>query len=292
MVTQAVARQPLNLVLAPDSPAEAALRTTERAPGFEADPTLNLHNFGGSTIPHLTFVNVYLGLWQPQDCTTLNAAIAAAMSDTGLNNVLAQYFPGTDVSSRFAGSRTVADDRMSFDQPVIEELVAKLYADGVLAGYDRQSTAMCILLPPGAVLYHGSVSSEHGLGGYHGSVHAGRAGMQPETVYYGVSVYSEGTNGITSFPHPWQNICATIYHELQEIRTDPNVEDAIRGKATPGWERLLGWYSPRGGEIGDIALVMTEVALADGSGNVPVQLMWSNAVAGPEGPISLPHSLR
>jgi hypothetical protein len=142
------------------------------------------------------------------------------------------------------------------------------------------------------VLYHGTVSSEHGLGGYHGSVHAGRSGMRRETVYYGVAVYSEGSNGIVSFTEPWQNVCATLYHELQEIRTDPNVEDAIRRKATPGWERLLGWYSPRGGEIGDIALVMAEVPLADGSGTVPVQLMWSNAVAGPEGPISLPHSPR
>jgi hypothetical protein len=85
---------------------------------------------------------------------------------------------------------------------------------------------------------------------------------------------------------------------LQEIRTDPDVEDAIRAGATPAAERLLGWYSPRGGEIADIPVtlsggvitrVMQEVPLADGSGTVPVQLMWSNAVDGPEGPISEPH---
>jgi hypothetical protein len=40
---------------------------------------------------------------------------------------------------------------------------------------------------------------------------------------------------------------------------------------------------------GDVDLVMREVPLADGSGMVPIQLMWSNAVAGPEGPISRPH---
>jgi hypothetical protein len=34
---------------------------------------------------------------------------------------------------------------------------------------------------------------------------------------------------------------------------------------------------------------MKEVPLADGSGTVPTQLMWSNAVAGPEGPIATPH---
>jgi hypothetical protein len=43
---------------------------------------------------------------------------------------------------------------------------------------------------------------------------------------------------------------------------------------------------------GSIDLVMREVPLADGSGTVPVQLMWSNAVSGPEGPISRPHSQR
>ena len=35
--------------------------------------------------------------------------------------------------------------------------------------------------------------------------------------------------------------------------------------------------------------VMKEVPLADGSGTVPIQLMWSNAVSGPEGPIAAPH---
>ena len=120
-----------------------------------------------------------------------------------------------------------------------------------------------------------------------------------ETVYYAVAVYSEGTERHRRVPEPWQNVCATLYHELAEIRTDPDVEDAIRAGATPDGERLLGWYSPRGGEIGDIpmaeahgaiGLVMKEVPLADGSGTVPIQLMWSNAVHGPEGPISRPHA--
>jgi hypothetical protein len=34
---------------------------------------------------------------------------------------------------------------------------------------------------------------------------------------------------------------------------------------------------------------MKEVPLSDGSGTVPIQLMWSNAVGGPEGPIPAPH---
>ena len=59
------------------------------------------------------------------------------------------------------------------------------------------------------------------------------------------------------------------------------MDDAIR----TGDSARLGWYSAKGGEIGDIPvdeagislpLVFREVDLADGSGAVPVQLMWSN----------------
>ena len=131
------------------------------------------------------------------------------------------------------------------------------------------------------------VTSETGLGGYHGSVH-----LRGTTVYYAVAVYSEGSNGIVAFDAPWKNVCATLYHELQEVRTDPDVEDAIRAGHSPAAMHLLGWYSPNGGEIGDIPiaethgdihLAMKEVPLAAG-GTAPVQLMWSNRVGGPEAP--------
>jgi len=117
-------------------------------------------------------------------------------------------------------------------------------------------------------------------------------------VLYAVGVYAEGANGIVAFDKPWKSICATFYHELCEARTDPDVEDAIRAGNSPHADDFLGWYSPRGGEIGDIPLeeaganltsVMTEVRLASGGKTVPVQLMWSNAVAGPEGPIANKH---
>ena len=101
------------------------------------------------------------------------------------------------------------------------------------------------------------------------------------------------------FPESWKNTCAVFYHELCEARTDPDVEDAIRAGSSPHANDFLGWYSPRGGEIGDIPLeeaganlssVMKEVKLASDGKSVPVQLMWSNAVAGPEGPIARKHT--
>jgi len=310
-----VAERPLNVVLRPRSPAEAAYRSTVLAPGFEAQPGLDLRYLGGRTIPRLTFTNVYLGSWAAGEREQLDHALAAAMADPHLNNVLAQYFKGTTVSAAFAGSRMHAGavpTRVFKD--TVEAIVTGLDQGGALGGLDLRSTVVCLLLPEGAVLVDGdshdgharrevdgdeAVDSKHGLGGYHGSVHVVRGRRLEETVYYAVSVYSEGTNGIVAFPHAWQNVCATLYHELCEARTDPDVEDAIRAGATPAGERLLGWYSARGGEIGDIpmseagadlSLVMKEVPLADGSGTVPIQLMWSNAANGPEGPIARPHA--
>jgi hypothetical protein len=304
-----VTERPLDVVLRPHSPAEAAYRSAVLAPGFEADSGLDLRYLGGKTIPLLTFRNVYLGQWDAQERTELDGAIAAAMDDPHLNNVLAQYFPGRTIGSAFAGSRVHADPVPSrVYRDVLESLVEQLDQEGALAGLDLGSSAVCLLLPEGAVLVDADahaggdpVDSTHGLGGYHGSVHVQRGGRTRETVYYAVAVYSKGDNGIVAFADSWKNVCATLYHELCEIRTDPDVEDAVRAGATPAAERLLGWYSPRGGEIGDVPmsethgsidLVMREVPLANGAGTVPIQLMWSNAVSGPEGPISRPHSQR
>ena len=289
---------PLNVVLGPGSEAEGAYRSAVLAPGFGPEPSLDLRYFGGKTLPSLRWTNVYLGDWDAGARASLDGALAAAMRDQGLNNVLAQYFPGSQVSATFAGSTArpgTAPKRVHRD--TVEALVTDLEVGPSVA---------CILLPRGAVLVDGeshggsavrdpdddASDSKHGLGGYHGSVHVGGS-----VRYYAVAVYSEGDNGIIAFDEPWKNVCATLYHELQEARTDPDVEDAIRLGSSSGADRLLGWYSPRGGEIGDIPmaeaggrvdLVIKEVELSDGSGTVPIQLLWSNAAGGPEGPIPSP----
>jgi hypothetical protein len=81
-------------------------------------------------------------------------------------------------------------------------------------------------------------------------------------------------------------VVATFYHEINEWRTDPDVE-ASSGTDLSG---VLGWYSQQYGEIGDIPItqaganlgqVFVEVTLADGTGTVPVQLMYSNYDHGP-----------
>jgi hypothetical protein len=237
-----------------------------RVPLFaEAIAGENLEFFGGKTLPRLEWSHVYLGNWSADDRKSLDSAVPAALGDARLNHVIEQYFPGQRVESVFAGAQNGPMPSALMDKAAVEQIVGTLALESLAA----------LLLPRGVVLSDGDVTSEHGLGGYHGSV---------DGHYYAVSVYSEGTNGIVAFDAPWKNVCATLYHELQEARTDPDVEDAIR----TGDSKYLGWYSPHGGEIGDIPIatsplheVMREVPLADGSGTVPVQLMWSNKEEAP-----------
>jgi hypothetical protein len=122
--------------------------------------------------------------------------------------------------------------------------------------------------------------------------------VQGQVLYYAVGVFSEvrpdgSNNGIPVFDAPWKNVVATFYHELNEARTDPDVEEANR----TGSISVVGWTSNQGEECGDfpvfesdpLTLVFQEVPLTNGNGTVPVQFQYSNAVHGPEGPIPQPH---
>jgi hypothetical protein len=264
--------------------------------------------------------------------------LANAMQDSGLNNVLQQYFPDDEVSATPLGSRVMpGSPPHAWSKGDVENAMQKMAADGTLAGVaqnvDFNNTVFNFMLPHGALLFsdltpsgnaakaskgahdHDSAlraaaaqtpridqgelrdeeDSLHGLGGYHGSVRLPAGNL----AYYSIGVYSEfltrtRTNGITAFDQSWKDIVATFYHELCEARTNPDVEEVNR----TGNDSLLGWYSDNNGEIGDLPMelagaqltqVMQEVPLANGQGTVPIQLQWSNAVNGPEGPISAPH---
>ena len=320
------------VVAAPKTAAGKAYRagreSAARAQGFPARASLNLRFFGGRTIERLTFTNIYLGgaaAWSADDITHIDTSLAAAMKDAHLNNVIAQYYKDGKPTTTFKPSRVLEGPLPArVFRDTVEGFVAGLDGSNGLSGFDLSSTVFCFMLPKGIVLVDGNskghqrrkdddgddapanlaahehdeaADSKHGLGGYHGSIHA-RHGSATDTVYYAVGVYSQGANGIVSFDRPWKNVCATFYHELCEARTDPDVEDAIRAGDSPNANGFLGWYSPKGGEIGDIPMeeagidlssVMKQVPLTNGKGTVPIQLMWSNAVSGPEGPIATKH---
>jgi hypothetical protein len=307
-------------------------RATELAPGFEPEAGLDLTFHGGKTIADLTYTNFYLGgesKWSQSDVDNIDGALAAAMSDIGLNNMLAQYFDGRPPTTTFRPSQFRDGPLPSLifkDQ--VEEIVLNAFGEGLFADFDLTSTVFNFLLPSGIVLssrtstgaaeirsaegtadeddegdlpdeLEEEADSAHGLGGYHGGVHPGGG---TEILYYSVGVFSEhgssGDNGIVVFAEPWKNVVATFYHELVEARTDPDVEDVNRTHN----RHLLGWYAlaEGGGEIGDIPIneaeanggdlstVFVEIPATTEDRTIPIQLLWSNAVNGPEGPVPEP----
>ncbi len=278
-----------------------------RVPDLPSTPQEDLKYRGGRTIRDLSYVNLYVGgqdAWDPTDWRSIDKALAAAMADPYLNNVIVQYFGNRPISSTFKRSYFLSGWRPQFvAKGDLERQIRSLHEGGAFNSFDLPNTIINVMLPRGTVLGdpNGGEEAEDstgGLGGYHGSVH-----IDATTIYYSTAVYSErlpngGTNGVPVFDQNWKNVVATMYHELQEARTDPDVDDAIRDGTTAG-TRFLGWTSDSGLEIGDYPIaearqlkqVFVEVPLADGSGLVPVQLQYSNFVHGPEGPIPYPHGL-
>jgi hypothetical protein len=299
------------------------------APGFEATPQHDLRFRGGRTIAHLNYVNFFVGgfaSWDQSDVDNIGATLAKAMSDSRLNNVIRQYFANQDITTTFLATHFVGGKRPKLvTQTSAEKLIADLFAGGQLSGIDFPSTVINLMLPSGTVLTDGTgkgnvgkddsdknrkdikapgtpeseeASSLSGLGGYHGSVD-----LAATRIYYAVGVYSQrlpsgGENGIVVFDIPWKNVVATFYHELNEARTDPDVEQAIKTNVADG---VIGWNSDDGeecgdfpvfeaGNLGNLALVFQEVHV-EGGGTAPVQFQYSDAVHGPEGPIAAPHSL-
>jgi len=296
------------------------------APGVSPTPSHDLIFHGGHTIQDLVFTNFYVGgsaAWKASDIQNIDKALAAAMADVDLNNVISQYFASGNITSTFRPSEVLTGPPPKVvSQGDIENLVLQLFKAGTLNGFDYTSTVFNFMLPSGTILNTDTAptnsaiaaqlekpsevkkglpaenedDSTNGLGGYHGSVHAG-SGSNTQIVYYAVGVYSEtlpdGTvNGIPVFDQSWKNVVATFYHELNEARTDADVEDAIRAGTDPSATKFLGWTSPQGEECGDFPVaeanplseVFKEVELTDKSGTVPVQFQYSDSAHGPEGP--------
>jgi len=285
------------------------------APGLVPTRAHDLIYHGGKTIQHLIFTNYFVGAdgWLDSDIQNIDRALSEAMSDPNLNNVMAQYFAGMPTSTFMPSQKLPGPAPQRMSQGDVEQLVSSLFTQGKFAGFDLNNTVFNFMLPRGTILNdnpapgaaaglpvakqrrgvpeEGEADSLNGLGGYHGSVQLGST-----TIYYAVGVFSESrngtSNGIPVFPDAWKNVVATFYHELNEARTDPDVELVIKG-ASP---KLLGWTSRQGEECGDfpvaeaspLSKVFQEVPVAHGD-QAPVQFQYSNHAHGPEGPILQPY---
>ncbi|WP_437187948.1 hypothetical protein SH668x_001363 [Planctomicrobium sp. SH668] len=269
---------------------------------------------GGKTLPQMAYVNIYVGGEDKFNQTTIQQiddALKAAMQDSSLNNVVQQYFDSHPVSTIVHPSHPlIGDVPKEVTRGDIRYYVESLLNQGFLEEFDPDTTVLNFLLPQGTVLIDDDeraglmsaaasdsrIDSINGLGGFHGSVP-----VNGESIYYAASPYSEqlpdGTeNGIVAFDEPWKNVVATAYHQLQEVRTNPDVEDVIRNPHDPMIVSKLGWTSDNGEELGDAALQsfvslresFQEIPLANGTGIVPVQFLFSNDSNDSDGPVLQP----
>jgi len=272
------------------------------APGIPPDSSADLVFHGGKTVPQMEFQNIFLGgraSWLASDIDQINTAIKFAMQEPRLNNVVGQFFD--------AGVKLTCDPRpllvleeakpVQLDESGVQQLVARLLQQGKVSDNDLGTTIFNLLLPPGTILKLDQDNSIHGLGGFHGSVDFQQKGRS-QTAYYSANVFSQRlpngpVNGILAFDASWKDVVGTLYHEMNEFRTDADVAEANR----TGNDELLGWVGAQGeigdqpvnaaGAAGDLSLVFQEILLSMG-GRVPVQFLYSNAAHGAEGPIDQP----
>jgi Bacterial pre-peptidase C-terminal domain len=301
---------PMRIQVAPGSEAEyrhyrSAVRRSgdifERealAPGVSASPQDDLIFRGGKTLPRMGFQNVYLGHpsdFAGGDVESIDDAITRLMRDQQLQSIIQQYFKGKKLEYDIAPSVILDENRRNeMDEPDVQNKVIDLFDKKLITTTDLDRTVFNLVLPPDTVLKLNGSSSRNGLGGYHGSVHFLRDG-QTRTLYYSANVYSAirsgRRNGIPFFSTPWKNVVCTLYHELIESQTDPDVGDAIR--LNDG--RFIGFNSRFGQEIGDQPIaansldkVFKEVLTMPGPKPTPMQFIYSNAVHGAEGPDEKP----
>jgi hypothetical protein len=273
---------------------DVSLARAALAPGVTASPQDDLIFRGGKVVPQMGFQNIYLGRssdFAPGDVESIDDAITRVMHDDRMKSIIQQYFPGKNLSYNVADSVILEETKpIEMGESDVQNKIVELYDRNLILPTDQDRTCFNLVLPPETILKLDRSSSLNGLGGYHGSVHFFRNG-QMRTLYYSANVYSEiragRRNGIPFFNQPWKNIVCTLYHELIEFQTDPDVGDAIRQRDS----RFIGWNSQFGMEIGDQPIaantldkIFKEVLTLPGPRPTPVQLMYSNAVHGAEGP--------
>jgi hypothetical protein len=243
---------------------------------------------GGKVLHSPDVVPVYLGRYwlTPQgiaDRAHNDAALAALVKDPGQTGIWRQYRggPGTTSPSQVLSSV----NRGTFTKTDVEALVEAQVRSGALDTGDPERV-FTLVLPPGAVLRDGDISSRNGLGGFHGNVTA----RDGHPVYYAVVTYSQRTgravNGIDFTGRPMDNVSICESHEITEAVTDPDVGLAI----THDDAHYLGWYDDTTpvvrrdgtpvldqmgrpmvgkGEIGDIPVLNAEL-----EGDTQLRTVW------------------
>jgi hypothetical protein len=97
------------------------------------------------------------GSWNQDDIKSIDSALAAAISDKNLNNVVVQYFKGHDnMTSTFKGSQVLSGRYpKKFFKDDVESLMSNLFSHKKLDSYDLNNTVFNFILPSGTMLNDG-----------------------------------------------------------------------------------------------------------------------------------------
>jgi hypothetical protein len=126
------------------------------APGVPPTPAHDLKFHGGHTIADLVFTHFCVGGsagWKASDIQRIDKALADAMSDVDLNNVMSQYFTSGNITTTARPSQVLTGPPPKVvSQGDIENLVLQLFKAGTLDGFDYTSTVFSFMLPSGTIL--------------------------------------------------------------------------------------------------------------------------------------------
>lgn len=146
-----------NATLSDATPGEAAAAANVGSlpPGIPATPAEDLLFRGGKTIADLVYTNFFVGgqnVWADSDRRNIDEALAAAMSDGPLNDIMAQYFSGP-ISSTIQDSSFLGQGWPAVvSRGDIERVVRRLHDKGRLVAFPLASTVFNFMLPRGTIL--------------------------------------------------------------------------------------------------------------------------------------------
>jgi hypothetical protein len=268
-------------------------------------PLPNALRHNGRTIVDMKYRMFFIGtIWDSaaplrSARQELERGLGGALTDAHLNKVFSQYFRPTTSKATAALTDAAAvlpqDWPPTVSQADIEQHVANLLAatadPRIPQETDFANFVAVFVLPPGTILQgeagEEEANSLRGLAAFHSWCNV--AGPPQRTVRYAVAVWSDGQNGCAKPGwQPWQNTCAALYHELAEVRTNPDV-----GRDPPyqGWFAVIPPDHPMA-ELADLPIIwggsrpyaMMQVVQLANSATAPIQFMWSNLKQAPWDP--------
>jgi hypothetical protein len=279
-----------------------------------AVPTLTFH--GCPIIVDLSYRLFFIGTnWSSpylmQQADRLDTALRAALQDTALNTVFDSYLAPAQtgpVTAAPAGERGIVsiDWQSCLSRDDLHKIAQTLLNEGRLPRTGLDDYALALILPPGTVLLDprdAVQTSTKGLASIHGTFHLTDHGA-PMAVHFCAAVWSDGSNGVAvpAFQDhpawlPWENTCAALYHEMAELRTNRNIDEAPEsgGEPPPG---RLGWTVHYGGKwieppdlpilwAGELPQKVFCKGTVGGVDGVPIQVMWAKDASEPHMPSAL-----